>query len=164
MDAKGEYTTEPLKHVGTKKAAEDIGGRNIHKLFINQKNSIETPDGVHEGYTSLANELYKQGKISLEELNKFRDRISNGNEEIRKLMLSKNIDGTRYVNQGEDIGSVSRSFVKPSQVKKVDAITRDDQGNIIPISKRDDFNNEDFRYSWIIPLIGISTISGLTHE
>lgn len=36
-------------------------------------------------------------------------------------------------------------------------LTYDDAGNIIPLSKRDDFTNSDIRCA-IAPLIGLSTI------
>ena len=35
---------------------------------------------------------------------------------------------------------------QPTQVKNTRAITYDDDGNFIPLSKRDDFTNSDFRY------------------
>lgn len=44
-----------------------------------------------------------------------------------------------------------------NNLKLADAITYDDNGNIIPLSKRDDFNNSDIRYSWLLPTIGIGT-------
>lgn len=54
--------------------------------------------------------------------------------------------------------SVQNQFIvkNPKAIKRADAITYDDAGKIIPLSKRDNFNNPDIRYG-IIPL----TILGL---
>lgn len=43
-----------------------------------------------------------------------------------------------------------------NQIKLANPITYDDSGNIIPISKRDNFNSPDIRYG-LIPLIGFGT-------
>lgn len=48
---------------------------------------------------------------------------------------------------------------KPHQIKSADAITYDDAGNIIPLSKRDNFSNPDIRYSWLIPTIPFGLMS-----
>ena len=49
---------------------------------------------------------------------------------------------------------------KPSALKYSDAITYDNNGKIIPLSKRDNFNNPDMRYS-LLP-VGL-TIGGATY-
>jgi hypothetical protein len=50
--------------------------------------------------------------------------------------------------------SIQNQFVvkNPNMIKRADAITKSDFGEIIPISKRDNFNISDIRYG-IIPLI-----------
>ena len=45
----------------------------------------------------------------------------------------------------------------PRKLKLADPITYDDNGKIIPLSKRDDFTNPDIRYSWLLPTIGATT-------
>lgn len=52
----------------------------------------------------------------------------------------------------------TRIFLHPSQVKSSNPITYDNNGNIIPLSKRDNFNNPDIRYSWTVP-ISLGTLS-----
>ena len=42
---------------------------------------------------------------------------------------------------------------KSEQIKLATPITYDDNGNIIPLSKRDNFNNPDIRYNWLTPLL-----------
>ena len=51
----------------------------------------------------------------------------------------------------------------PSKLKLADPITYDDSGQVIPLSKRDNFNIGDFRYG-IIPLISGSTGYGLYNK
>lgn len=48
------------------------------------------------------------------------------------------IDG--YMDEYENV------VYSPIQIKSSASITRDDQGNIIPLSQRDNFNNEDIRF------------------
>lgn len=48
---------------------------------------------------------------------------------------------------------------KPEQLKLADAITYDDTGRIIPISKRDNFTKKDFRYSLLLPFLGMGAIA-----
>lgn len=67
---------------------------------------------------------------------------------------------------GKHWGNKYINFNTPNQVvitndknklKLADAITYDDNGNIIPLSKRDDFTNPDIRFNWLLPTIGIGT-------
>ena len=53
--------------------------------------------------------------------------------------------------------------LEPKNIKLADPITYDDNGNIIPLSKRDNFNVSDIRYS-LFPLIGGATIYGLSNN
>lgn len=50
------------------------------------------------------------------------------------------------------------SIKDPAKLKLADAVTYDDAGNIIPLSKRDNFNIKDLRYG-IIPAGGLTTIA-----
>ena len=56
-------------------------------------------------------------------------------------------------------GTVFESF-KPSQLKYSQPFTLDDNGKLIPLSKRADFTNPDMRYS-LLP-VGL-TIGGATY-
>lgn len=114
---------------------------------------------------SLHSEFPNTGKIStrgIEELIRY-DRDSNfdsaiikdigdwgGNAET-KLMF----DAEGNINTG----TVFESF-KPSQLKYSQPFTLDDNGKLIPLSKRADFTNPDMRYS-LLP-IGL-TIGGATY-
>lgn len=59
-------------------------------------------------------------------------------------------------------GQVVESM-NPNNLKYADAITKDDSGKIIPLSKRDNFNIGDLRYAISVPLIGGATY-GLSNE
>jgi hypothetical protein len=48
----------------------------------------------------------------------------------------------------------------PEDLKLADAITYDDAGNIIPLSKRDNFNINDIRYG-LLPFLGLGTAGTL---
>ena len=59
------------------------------------------------------------------------------------IISSPNYDG--YMYNGKDI--VGEAFIRnPKQIKSAYAITYDDNGNIIPISQRDNFLINDIRY------------------
>ena len=53
-------------------------------------------------------------------------------------------DGNRYENVIEGKGSVSWVAYKPSQIKSADPVTWDDEGNVIPLSRRFD-DGDDIR-------------------
>ena len=57
--------------------------------------------------------------------------------------------GFYYRNEGEDYGSVSAVFPNGDavRVKLPDSVTRDDDGNVIPLSQRFDATNPDIRFS-----------------
>lgn len=64
-------------------------------------------------------------------------------------------DGVIYSNPNKRYDEVV--IPEPEQMKFTYPITYDDNGNIIPLSKRDDFTNQDMRYNWLLPTIGIGT-------
>jgi hypothetical protein len=53
---------------------------------------------------------------------------------------------------------------KPNQIKLADAVTKDNNGKIIPLSKRDDFTKSDMRFGWLAPLFGISAAASLANS
>lgn len=150
MDHTGEYTTEPIKHVGTKTAAQErIGqGNNILELYTNIQNPISIQDnGIFDNVTILS-QLHKNNKINKDQLYQLRDKFFKNSSGLRKFLKDElGIDGFTYINMGEDVGSKSYAFISPNQVKLADAITYDDNGHVIPLSQRDNFNNPDIRYS-----------------
>ena len=55
-------------------------------------------------------------------------------------------DGIKYENKFEDDGSISWVALKPGQIKSAEPVTYDDDGKVIPLSKRFDMTNPDIRY------------------
>jgi len=66
--------------------------------------------------------------------------------ELRKALTSKGFDGVKYRNLVEDKGSTSFIAFSPSQIKSADPVTRDDDGNVIPLSQRFDTQRDDIRF------------------
>lgn len=91
------------------------------------------------------------------------------NEGWIRYGLDNNQDGTIFYNIKDAArrgSSKSSNNIVPSlsnQIKSADAVTYDDSGNIIPISKRDNFNSPDIRYG-LIPLIGFGTYKQYNKE
>lgn len=52
-----------------------------------------------------------------------------------------------YKNEMEDIGSTSYAVMRSEQIKLSDPVTRDDQGNVIPLSERFNESSPDIRFS-----------------
>lgn len=48
---------------------------------------------------------------------------------------------------------------KGEQIKSTDAVTYDDNGVRIPLGERDNFNLNDIRYSWLLPILGVGAAS-----
>lgn len=68
-------------------------------------------------------------------------------DEIAEWLKARGIDGIEYTNAIEDKNSTSVLVFDSNQVKLADAVTYDDQGDVIPLSERFDRGNEDIRYS-----------------
>lgn len=68
-------------------------------------------------------------------------------DEIAEWLKARGIDGIEYTNAIEDKNSTSVLVFDSNQVKLADAVTYDDQGDVIPLSERFDKGNEDIRFS-----------------
>lgn len=68
-------------------------------------------------------------------------------DEIAEWLKARGIDGIEYINAIEDKNSTSVLVFDSNQVKLADAVTYDDQGDVIPLSERFDRGNEDIRFS-----------------
>lgn len=127
---KGIYTT-PIKDYA------QLYGKNIKELYSNLTNPRDY------GYVNPM-EFIQQKMLFGEEF-----ATGNGIDGVIGNPSWKGIRGLKeYINH------------KPSALKYSDAITYDDNGKIIPLSKRDNFNNPDMRYS-LLP-IGL-TIGGAAY-
>ena len=68
------------------------------------------------------------------------------NNKVREILSRYGFDGIEYKNNAEDVGSISRGLIKPTQIKLADPVTKTNTDEIIPIVKRDNFHNPDIRY------------------
>ena len=64
---------------------------------------------------------------------------------VRELLESKGYDGIVYRNEAEGHADSYIAF-RSSQIKSADPITRDDAGNVIPLSERFQVEKQDIRY------------------
>lgn len=64
---------------------------------------------------------------------------------MREIIRNSGYDGLVYDNIGEG-GGDSYTVFNPEQIKSADAITRDDAGNIIPLSQRFNEESSDIRF------------------
>lgn len=67
-------------------------------------------------------------------------------EQLKKILQDNGVDGVVYKNAYEGTGD-SYIVFDPSQIKSADAITRDDAGNIVPLSRRFNPQSTDIRFS-----------------
>ena len=91
------------------------------------------------------------------------------NELMRNWMNGGNADSVYGLDLWTPDMPLKRSngmefgVLRRNQMKLANPITFDDNGNIIPLSKRDDFSNSDIRYG-IIPLIGLGLGTAATQK
>jgi hypothetical protein len=135
----------------------DVGEMNgIYTTFDN-KYANKHGDIIQTFYINAKNPLYTTGRwtgviddITANKIkNKGYDAIINTDFDESGRIL----DFLRGGKRTENITFNS------NQMKLADAITYDDYGNIIPLSKRDNFNNSDIRYSWLMPTIPFGLMS-----
>jgi len=67
-------------------------------------------------------------------------------EELRQRLLGENTDSVKIRGEVDGIEQNITAVLDPRQIKSADPVTRDDSGQVIPLSKRFDFSNPDIRY------------------
>lgn len=77
------------------------------------------------------------------------DNRADETEWLGNLLLDKGYDGIVYENRVE--GGTSYIVYDPNRIKLVDPVTRDDAGNVIPLSRRFDVSTPDIRQSIDMP-------------
>lgn len=127
---------------------------------------VEIQNTIRDFERDLNKHIYSKSRVStrnIEDLIRHQDGTNFDSAIIRdigdwggnakpKLMFNEETGGY-------NTGTVFESF-KPSQLKSAAPFTFDDNGKLIPLSKRANFNNPDMRYS-LLP-IGL-TIGGATY-
>ena len=102
----------------------------------------------------MENYLYSKNPIEtvMEDMSLEGKYLTNNDGSIVRLGNGITLDDVKY-----DPNEIMELMVPNSnQIKSAKAVTYDDAGNIIPLSKRDNFNISDIRYA-LAPLFGIAT-------
>lgn len=131
-------------HLGNESAASMFG--EVFPFHVKLGKSFRLPDLGTWNYQSVMRELRKRGvKISEPEYTDVFNAQDN-NAALRNLLKSKGIASIVYRNEAEGDGD---SFIvfDPEQIKSADPVTRDESGEVIPLSKRFDKGSDDIRYS-----------------
>jgi GNAT superfamily N-acetyltransferase len=159
-------------HFGTRQAAESVRHESGYILNKKIKYAIEKEDGKyyvvpdngpHEGADIGEFNTRKEAQDFADSQPKetplykvyLRGRIkdvedagtSGGWAREAEKARAEGYDVLRYRNEVEDAGSESYAVLNPNQIKSAEAITRDDQGNVIPLSQRFDMGQDDIRFS-----------------
>jgi hypothetical protein len=135
------YDTKPLFH-GTQASVINKFRKKLSGIWLAFDKKMATPS-TGEYPTTVINAYADLGNnpITLtEEQTKEWQRSNSPLKWIRDFRLQNN--ATAVV-----IGDYATVVFQPSQVKSADAVTRDDQGNIIPPSQRFQPTEEDIRYA-----------------
>lgn len=133
--------------------------KNIANEYAFAYKNTKRPYSIYNAYLNLENvQPIKQkqfyGLQWIKNINKVFNKNYINYQDVKTSDVNKlnnrSIDGLKT-----DTWNKSNEYVffDPNKVKSSDLITYDDNGKIIPISKRDNFNNPDIRYG-MIPLIG----------
>ena len=126
---------------------------------------VEIQNTIRDFERDLNKHIYSKSKMStrnIEDLIRHQDDTNFDGAIIRDIGdWGGNANPKLMFNEEGDIntGTVFESF-KPSQLKSTAPFTFDDNGKLIPLSRRANFNNPDMRYS-LLP-IGL-TIGGATY-
>ena len=128
----------------------DLTGRGegdtvTYRVFLKIKNPIRVRD---EGMavSSVMQQAREQKAISAKDLENFP--YNRGDELERKyastVLLQKGYDGIVYENEFEGPGDSYIALI-PTQIKSADAVTYDNSGKVIPLSRRFDSSSSDIR-------------------
>jgi hypothetical protein len=141
-------------HFGTKEQAAGRGGTREIRAFLKAKPiRIDDDPGFWMG-RKIVNLLSNQGVNKTELTKLFNKAASEGGSSgepnssadiLARGLIGLGIDSIQYPNKFEGIGD-SVVVLDPSQIKSADPITRDDSGNIIPLSQRFQQGSSDIRY------------------
>ena len=130
-------------HLGTEDAASTKG--SVFGFYVRMKNPLRLDDLGTWNYQSVLREARKAG-VAITESDY--DKVFNSPDEdlaARELLKSKGYDGVIYKNEVEGFDDSIMVF-DSSQIKLASAVTKDDNGNVIPLSKRFDSSTNDIRY------------------
>jgi hypothetical protein len=131
-------------HLGNQIQAEMFG--DAFPFFVDLRKPLRLPDLGTWGYQSVMREARKAGVSISESEYESVFNASDNNAALRELLISKGYDGVVYKNEAEGEGDSFIVFA-PRQAKLADPVTRDAQGNVIPLSQRFDQTKDSVLYS-----------------
>jgi hypothetical protein len=151
--AKNITEFRPWVNFGTEEQATNVdltgrgeGDTRTYRAFLNVSNPIRVQD---EGMaaSNVLQQAREQGVVSGGEMAGFPYNKGDDVERayVAKVLEKNGFDGIVYENEYEGKGD-SYIALKPSQIKLADPITKDDSGNVIPLSQRFKAASEDIRY------------------
>jgi hypothetical protein len=145
FDTTGKYSSLDEGYWG--KGAYFSPNKEVADIYANGE---KTPI-IYDTYLNIENPK----RIIMENADYYGKQIQDHDGVIATLpedIIDPDFDMTEYV------------ATKPNQIKLADAVTKDDNGKIISLSKRDDFTNPDIRFGWLAPLFGISAAASLLNS
>lgn len=113
------------------------GETRSYRDFGFQKRFTRDADILDVAYEYLSNAVY-----SYIDIPRFTSVILDNNREFTAELKNRGYDGTIQSEHGDEAVAF-----EPSQIKSAAPITRDENGNVIPLSKRFDSSQDDIRYS-----------------
>lgn len=147
------YTTDNLPM--SMSYSSDRSGSKVKKLYSNSKNVSHNIEGYYQPWNQIPYNGHIYSTRTLENAVRTHPQYN-----IDRLVIDNIKDWggkampkhTFLLDQGiRPAGTVAENF-DPSDLKYSSAVTFDDYGNVIPLSKRDNFNLNDLRYA-VIPTI-----------
>ena len=159
------YSREDIGfHFGTKGTARTRIGRGkdarIMQVLLNLENPLifDTDLGSWDADYIVKDLLekemmsYEEAKAILLTPNGYKRNSTSALVELRQWMISNGYDGIVYPNWFESNGKDSYIAFNRSQIKSADAVTYDDNGNVIPLSERFNPEKNDIRYRRSTPV------------
>jgi len=151
--AKNINVFRPWVNFGTEEQSSNVdltgrgeGDTRTYQAYLNLSNPIRVRD---EGMaaSNVLQQAREQRVVSSEEMASFPYNRGDDVERayVAKVLEKNGFDGIVYENEYEGQGD-SYIALKPSQIKSADPITKDNAGNVIPLSQRFKATSEDIRY------------------
>jgi len=149
-EGQGPFKTEIEAKAFAKKQPKTI---EPMRLFLDIKNPLRVPDLGVWTFDGIRSHLSRENIITDKEADRawaaWKQTDQKGWDALNSILEKKGYDGFVYTNEQEDKGSDSYVALNPNQIKSADPITRDDQGDVIPLSKRFNKKSSIILYSGI---------------
>jgi hypothetical protein len=151
--AKNINVFRPWVNFGTEEQSSNVdltgrgeGDTRTYQAYLNLSNPIRVRD---EGMaaSNVLQQAREQGVVSGQEMASFPYNRGDDVERayVAKVLEKNGFDGIVYENEYEGQGD-SYIALKSSQIKSADPITKDNAGNVIPLSQRFKATSDDIRY------------------